>query len=112
MNSDDDIEVFLSAFGLSPTETNCIIDIGGIQPEAHEQIAIQEFISNLDVDFLLPRLCRQPQEISRIEYMIILNTYKQILTERLLNGQTWNIHCFVHLSMIDMEILLPGDLLR
>lgn len=51
LNSDDDIEVFLSAFGLSPTETNCIIDIGGIQPEAHEQIAIQEFISNLDVDF-------------------------------------------------------------
>lgn len=51
LNSDDDIEVFLSAFGLSPTETNCIIDIGGIRPEAHEQIAIQEFISNLDVDF-------------------------------------------------------------
>ena len=51
LNSDDDIEIFLSAFGLAPTETNCLIDAGKIQPETHEQIAIWEFISNLDVDF-------------------------------------------------------------
>lgn len=51
LNSDDDIEIFLSAFGLSPTETNRLIDIGKIQPKTHGQIAIQEFISSLDVDF-------------------------------------------------------------
>lgn len=51
LNSDDDIETFLNAFGLSPTETNCLIDTGKIQPETHEQIAIQEFICSLDVDF-------------------------------------------------------------
>lgn len=51
LNSDDDTETFLSAFGLSPAETNCLIDTGKIPPETHEQIAIQEFISSLDVDF-------------------------------------------------------------
>lgn len=51
LNSEDDIETFLSAFGLNPTETNCLIDTGKIQPETHEQIAIQEFISSLELDF-------------------------------------------------------------
>ena len=51
LNSDDDIELFLNAFGISPTETNCLINVHGIQREVHEQIAIQEFIRNLDVDF-------------------------------------------------------------
>ncbi|MEI3330062.1 MAG: type II restriction endonuclease [Coprococcus sp.] len=51
LNSDDDIETFLNAFGLSPIETNCLIDTGKIQPETHEQLAIQDFINNLDVDF-------------------------------------------------------------
>ena len=51
LNSEDDIETFLSAFGLNPTETNCLIDTGKIQPETHEQIAIQEFISSLEIDF-------------------------------------------------------------
>lgn len=51
LNTDDEIETFLSAFGLSPTETNCLIDTGRVQPETHEQIAVQEFINNLDVDF-------------------------------------------------------------
>lgn len=51
LNSEDDIETFLSAFGLNPTETNCLIDTGKIQPETHEQIAIQEFISSLESDF-------------------------------------------------------------
>lgn len=51
LNSEDDIEIFLSAFGLNPTETNCLIDTEKIQPETHEQIAIQEFISSLEIDF-------------------------------------------------------------
>lgn len=51
LNSDDDIETFLSAFGLSPTETNCLIETGRIQPEAHEKIAIMDFIHGLDIEF-------------------------------------------------------------
>lgn len=51
LNSEDSIETFLSTFGLNPTETNCLIDTGKIQPETHEQIAVQKFITGLEVDF-------------------------------------------------------------
>lgn len=51
LDSDDDIETFLNAFGLSPTETNCLIHTERVQPETHEKIAIQEFINSLTVDF-------------------------------------------------------------
>lgn len=51
LNSDDDIETFLNAFGLSPVETNCLIDVEKIQPETHERVAIQEFINSLNVEF-------------------------------------------------------------
>ena len=51
LNSDDDIDTFLCAFGLSPAETNCLISLDRIRQEAQDQIAIQEFIRDLDVDF-------------------------------------------------------------
>ncbi len=51
LNSDDDIEAFLNAFGISPIETNCLIETGKVLPETHEKIAIQEFISSLAVEF-------------------------------------------------------------
>lgn len=53
LETDDDIDQFLSAFGLSPTETNRLIDPGLIQPEAQEHLAMQEFIASLTVDFPL-----------------------------------------------------------
>ena len=53
LNSDEDIDQFLDAFGISPTETNRLIDKGQIQGETKEQIAIQEFIKGLTVDFPL-----------------------------------------------------------
>lgn len=53
LETEDDIEQFLSAFGISPTETNRLIDRSGILPETQEQIAIQEFIRTLTVDFPL-----------------------------------------------------------
>lgn len=53
LNTEDDIEQFLGAFGISPTETNRLIDAGQIQPKTQEQLAIQEFISGLTVDFPL-----------------------------------------------------------
>lgn len=51
LETEDDIEQFLSAFGISPTETNRLIDRGGILPETQEQIAIKGFICTLAVDF-------------------------------------------------------------
>jgi type II restriction enzyme len=51
LETDEEIEEFLDTFGISPTETNSLIDIGKISPMAQEKLAIQEFISSLDVEF-------------------------------------------------------------
>jgi type II restriction enzyme len=51
LETEEDIESFLNAFGISPTETNCLIDTAKVQPETQEKLAIQEFISGLTVDF-------------------------------------------------------------
>lgn len=51
LETEDDIEEFLNAFGISPTETNCLIDAGRVQPETQEKLEIQEFIKSLTVEF-------------------------------------------------------------
>ena len=51
MDTEEEIEEFLNAFGISPTETNGLINVENVRAEAQEQIAIQEFIANLEVDF-------------------------------------------------------------
>lgn len=51
LETDEEIEEFLNAFGLSPTETNSIINTENIQPETHEKIAIQQFIDGLTEEF-------------------------------------------------------------
>lgn len=51
LETEEDIEQFLGAFGLSSTETNRMIDSTLVMDEAREQIAIQEFIATLNVDF-------------------------------------------------------------
>lgn len=53
LNSEDDIDQFLDAFGISSTETNRLIDAGRIHVETQERIAIQEFIASLTVEFPL-----------------------------------------------------------
>lgn len=53
LETEDDIEQFLSAFGIGPTETNHMIDTSAVLPETQERIAIQEFIATLTVDFPL-----------------------------------------------------------
>ena len=53
LDTEDEIDQFLSAFGLAATETNRLIDSSRILPETQEQIAIQEFIRTLRVDFPL-----------------------------------------------------------
>lgn len=51
LETEEEIEEFLDAFGLSPTETNGLIDVQKIPAEMKERLAIQEFISSLEVDF-------------------------------------------------------------
>ncbi len=51
LETDDEIEEFLDTFGISPTETNSLIDIQRVSAETQEKLSIQEFINNLDVDF-------------------------------------------------------------
>lgn len=53
LDREEEIEQFLGAFGLSPAETNRLIDAGQLQTATQEQIAIQEFIASLTVDFPL-----------------------------------------------------------
>lgn len=53
LETEDDIEQFLSAFGIGPTETNHMIDTSAVLPETQERIAIQKFIDTLTVDFPL-----------------------------------------------------------
>lgn len=51
LNTEEDINQFLDAFGISPTETNQLIETSLVRPEEHEKVAIEEFISSLTVDF-------------------------------------------------------------
>ncbi len=51
LNTEDDINQFLDSFGISPTETGHLIDVGLSKPKMEEQLVVQEFISRLTVDF-------------------------------------------------------------
>lgn len=51
LETEEDIEQFLSAFSIGSTETNRMINAAAILPETQEQLAIQEFIETLTVDF-------------------------------------------------------------
>ena len=51
LNAEDEINRFLDAFGLSPTETNRLIETGHVQPEAREKAEFDRFIESLDTDF-------------------------------------------------------------
>ncbi len=51
LETDNEIEEFLDAFSISPTETNCLIDVGKIQPETQEKWVIQKYIKNFTEDF-------------------------------------------------------------
>lgn len=51
LETDEEIEEFLDTFGISPTETNSLIDTGKVASETQEKLAIQEFISGLNADF-------------------------------------------------------------
>ena len=51
LDTEEEIEEFLNVFGISPTETNDLINIENVRAETKEQLAIQKYIMNLEVDF-------------------------------------------------------------
>lgn len=51
LETDGEIEEFLDTFGISPTETNGLIDVQKVSAETQEKLFIQEFINGLDVEF-------------------------------------------------------------
>lgn len=51
LNMEEEIEEFLDAFGLTPMETDCIIDIDMMQPKLEENQIFKEFIDGITVGF-------------------------------------------------------------
>lgn len=51
LDTDEEIEEFLDTFGISPTETNSLLDIQKMSPQNREKLAIDEFIKGLEIDF-------------------------------------------------------------
>lgn len=75
LETDEEIEEFLNAFGISPTETNSLIDAGKVQPEVQEKLAIRQFISGLSEDFppsdIMSKAARRIQDATynHVEYI-------------------------------------------
>jgi len=51
LNTEDDINQFLDAFGMSPAETNRLIDMAQITPAAQEKAEFERFIESLNSEF-------------------------------------------------------------
>ncbi len=51
LNTEDEINEFLSAFGLTPPETNRLIELSRTDASFREQAAIDEFINSLTLEF-------------------------------------------------------------
>lgn len=76
LNTDDDIQQFFDAFGLSPAETNRLISFDRINPELKEKSEIDDFISNLSAEF--PTSEEMSEEARVITYAMNLNSKKLI----------------------------------
>ena len=51
LETEEEIESFLDYFGITPTETNCLLNTSLENLDDKENLAIQEFIKNLATDF-------------------------------------------------------------
>ena len=51
LNTDNEIDLFMDAFGIGPSETNMLIDTQNVSPSSREQIEIQNYINNLAEEF-------------------------------------------------------------
>lgn len=73
LNTDEDIQQFLDAFGLTPAETNRLISFEKISPELIEKTEIKDFISSLASEF------PSSEEMSKEARFL---TYKKNVSER------------------------------
>lgn len=71
LNTDEDIQEFLNAFGLTPAETNRPIAQSRINPELREKSAIESFIADLTVDF--PTSYEMSNAARMIQYKVYNN---------------------------------------
>lgn len=84
LETEEEIEEFLNAFGISPTETNLLIDTGKIQPETQEKMAIKQFVDELSEEFpssdIMSAMARdiQTKVYGHAEY-ILTNPDKKII---------------------------------
>ena len=72
-NTDEDIQEFLDSFGLTPAETNRLIELNRVSPEIREKQAIDAFIAGLTVDF--PSSVEMSHAARLIQYDVYLNRH-------------------------------------
>ena len=70
-NTDEDIQEFLDSFGLTPAETNSLIELNRIDPEVREKQAIESFIGSLHVEF--PTSEEMSMAARMIQYDVYVN---------------------------------------
>lgn len=73
LNTDESIQDFLEAFGLTPAETNRPIELESINPEIRERQAIDAFIGGLKTDF--PSSYEMSLAARLIQYKVFLNRH-------------------------------------
>ena len=71
LNTEDDINHFLDTFGLTPEETNRLIELNRVNPEAREWQEIDAFIGGLQVEF--PSSSEMSQAARMIQYAVYMN---------------------------------------
>lgn len=79
LNTEDDIQQFLDAFGLTPAETNRLISFDRITPEMREKAEIEDFISNLRTEF--PTSEEMSREARLITYAVNIQNQQLIKTD-------------------------------
>ena len=78
LNTDEDIQQFLDAFGITPAETNRLVSFEKINPEMREKAEIEDFIQNLHSEF--PSSEEMSEEARLLTYAINIRTQGLIKT--------------------------------
>lgn len=79
LNTDDDIQFFLNAFGLTPAETNQLISFDKINPEMREKAEIDDFLSHLPTEF--PSSEQMSSEARLLTYILNVRNRDLIRTD-------------------------------
>ena len=83
LNTEDDIQQYLDAFGLTPAETNRPIEINRITPKKREKTEIDKFISSLNEEFpsseKMSHAARIIDNVIRLNSGLIISNPDQLL---------------------------------